>query len=111
MLLVTECLNLSDQAASIAPQAAKLLAEAAVLLTAAHKKLAPGVDALAISLRSKLPKLDYDQSVKVATDLLMRFGDGDEVTEAALPWGQVEKRKGPDPDSSGKYQPGQAAWW
>ncbi len=89
----------------------ELLRQAATLVQAANEKVAPAVDELASALRSQLAGLDYDESVEVATDLLVRYGEDPGTSQGALPIGNHERRKGPDPASSGMYQPGQAAWW
>jgi len=89
----------------------ELLKQAASMLTASTEQVTEQVDELSSLLRERLPGLDHEQSISVATDLIVQYGDDSGVTEGALPFGNHERKKGPDPQSSGMYQPGEVAWW
>jgi len=103
--------SLIQELTATEPKVASLLEDAGILIAASDEKISPAVDDLAGALRQKLPGLDHEESVRVASDLLAKYGEESGTAQAALPFGNFERRKGPDPASSGMYQPGVPFWW
>jgi len=102
--------QISDDVEPRAPEAAALLDAASTLLVASDANLLPAVEELASVLRSKLPGLDQEESVTLATKLITQYGDDGELAEAALPFNQHERKRGPHP-GMGLYAPGKPDWW